>query len=162
MPDLKSELSKVITSWNDDMPKPTPTLTTPTLGRRVTANSTRITFNYVRDNPGVTRSEAIAGLERLGVGLSSSSSLIAVMVKRGNIRKADDGGLFAMQPEYAPMPVLKPRVKKVKAAEPVVEAPKLIELSKLSMTWDAETLLNNLSIKQARMLYDELRMIFGG
>ena len=29
-------------------------------------------------------------------------------------------------------------------------------------TPSAETLLNNLSIKQARALYDELRKIFGG
>jgi hypothetical protein len=28
--------------------------------------------------------------------------------------------------------------------------------------WSVETLLNNLSIKQARALYDELRKIFGG
>jgi hypothetical protein len=31
----------------------------------------------------------------------------------------------------------------------------------MSMTLDAETLLNNLSIVQARALYDELRKIFG-
>jgi hypothetical protein len=156
MPDLKSELSKVITSWNDDMPTPTPT--TSNLGRRITANSTRITFNYVRDNPGVTRSEAVAELDRLGVKLSSSSSLIAVMVKRGNIRRADDGGLFATQPEYKPLSVLKPRVT-TKKAPPVVEAPTPVQINS---AWDAETLLNNLSIKQARALYDELRKIFGG
>jgi hypothetical protein len=28
--------------------------------------------------------------------------------------------------------------------------------------WDAEVVLNILSIKQARALYDELRKIFGG
>jgi hypothetical protein len=32
----------------------------------------------------------------------------------------------------------------------------------INAAWDAETLLNNLSIKQARALYDELRKIFGG
>jgi len=32
----------------------------------------------------------------------------------------------------------------------------------INSAWDAETLLNNLSIKQARALYDELRKIFGG
>ena len=39
---------------------------------------------------------------------------------------------------------------------PVAAAPQM------SMTLDAETLLNNLSIVQARALYDELRKIFGG
>jgi len=153
MPDLKSELSKVINSWETDMPN------TPETGRRITTNSTRLTFNYVRDNPGVTRAAAVAGLTKLGVKLSSSTSLITVMLARGNLRTVNDG-LFTTQAEYAPLPKIE-KPKKAKPA-PVVEAPKPVEPVQISTTWDAETVLNNLSIKQARALYDELRTIFGG
>lgn len=153
MPDLKSELSKVINSWETDMPS------TPKTGRRITTNSTRITFNYVRDNPGVTRAAAVAGLTKLGVKLSSSTSLITVMLARGNLRAVNDG-LFTTQAEYAPLPKIK-KPKKAKP-EPVVEAPKAPEPVQINAAWDAETLLNNLSVKQALALYNELRTIFGG
>lgn len=153
MPDLKSELAKVINSWETDMPNTSDT------GHRITTNSTRLTFNYVRDNPGVTRAAAVAGLTKLGVKLSSSTSLITVMLARGNLRTVNDG-LFATQAEYVPLPKIK-KPKKAKPA-PVVEAPKPVEPVQINITWDADTVLNNLSIKQARALYDELRTIFGG
>lgn len=156
MPDLKSELAKVINSWETDMPT-----TTPQIGRKITTNSTRITFNYVRDNPGVNRADAIKALTKMGVKESSSTSLITVLLARGNLRLAAGNALFAAQKEYVPLPKVKPKVKKAKP-EPVVEAPKAPEPVQIVTTWDAETLLNNLSIKQARALYDELRTIFGG
>ena len=152
MPDLKSELSKVITSWNDPMP---PTIAE--TGHKITTNSTRITFNYVRDNPGKTRAEAIAALTELGVKVNSSTSLLTVLIARGNIRVAN-GRMFVAQAEYKSIPNPKPRGT-TKKAPPVVEAPTPVQINS---AWDAETLLNNLSIKQARALYDELRKIFGG
>jgi hypothetical protein len=160
MPDLKSELSKVINSWETPVATPTPTYAPS--GHRTTTNSTRTTFNYVRDNPGMTRAEVIAGLAKVGVKLGSSSSLIATLVARGNLRLTSGGLLFATQKEYKPLPNPKTRVVKKKAA-PVVEAP--VETPKASEAdrqfMDADTLLNHLSIKQARALYDELRKIFG-
>ena len=44
----------------------------------------------------------------------------------------------------------------------IVRKPKAEPTPQINAAWDAETLLNNLSIKQARALYDELRKIFGG
>ena len=149
MPDLKSEMHKVINSWSEEAPTKAET------GHSITSNSTRATFNYVRDNPGVTRESAVAALERMGVPQGSSTSLLSTMVTRGNIRKTVDGALFAAQPEYKPLPNPKPK------AAPV-EAPKAPEPVQLNAAWDADTLLNHLSIKQARALYDELRKIFGG
>jgi hypothetical protein len=158
MPDLKSELSKVITAWNDDVP------TSPTNigGHRITSNSTRTTFNYVRDNPGVTSTEATVALEKLGVKAGSSTSLLSTMVARGNLRKTASGALFAAQKEYVPIKGTRVQKSKTKAVAPVVDDPKPIEAVQINAAWDAETLLNSLSIKQARALYDELRKIFGG
>lgn len=147
MPDLKSEMAKVINSWSDEAPTKAET------GHPITTNSTRATFEYVRDNPGVTREDAVAALSRRGVKAGSSTSLLSVMVTRGNIRKTVDGALFAAQAEYKPITKPKPApVEEPKAPEPV----------QINSAWDADTLLNHLSIKQARALYDELRKIFGG
>jgi hypothetical protein len=163
MPDLKSELSKVITSWNTDMPT---TDATPTIinGRAVTTNATRATFNYVRDNPGVTSTQATNALHSTGVPKGSSTSLLSVMVSRGNIRKDADGKLFAVQQEYKSIKAAKPKAPK--PAVVVVEPPKPVEpvetAPQINSEWDVDVMLNNLSIKQARALYDELRKIFGG
>lgn len=155
MPDLKSELSKVITSWNDDMP----TNTTPTItrinGRKITTNATRATFNYVRDNPGVTRVAATIALAKLGVKPSSSTSLISVMVARGNLRATPDGSLFSVQTEYAPIkPPKKP--KSVKTLTPVTP-PEPVE----PVEWTVESVIGHLNVRQAMAVYGELRGIFG-
>ncbi len=156
MPDLKSELSKVINSWE------TP-VSTETSHHKITTNSTRLTFDYVRDNPGITRSAAVAGLNRAGVPMGSSTSLLATMIARGNIRMTAEGALFAAQPEYKPLPKPKsdkPKVKKVKAAP--AEAPKAPEPVQTNAAWSADAFINTLSVKQALALYNELRTIFGG
>ena len=151
MPDLKSELSKVINSWETNVPT-----TTPQIGRKITTNSTRITFNYVRDNPGVTRVAATIALAKLGVKPSSSTSLISVMVARGNLRVMPDGSLFSVQTEYAPINPLK-KPKSVKTLTPV-PPPEPVE----PVEWTVESVIGNLNIRQARAVYDELRKIFGG
>lgn len=159
MPDLKSEMFKVINQWNDDdMPTtPAPTMT-PTNGRQITANSTRLTFNYVRDNPGVTRVEAMIALEKLGVKQSSSTSLLSVMTARGNLRKSADGGLFVTQNEYAPIPQFKP-VKTSKKPAPVPQ-PEVV--APTPQEWTVESVIGNLNVRQALAVYMELRNVFGG
>lgn len=183
MPDLKSELAKVINSW--DTPTPTPVknmqTSTPTLvpapvrthtefGRPITNNATRITFNFVRDNPGVTRPGAIAELTKRGVKVSSSTSLITVMLARGNLRLSN-GGLFATQSEYSPLPAPKPqpKAKPAPVAKPaVVETPVAAPVQPVAPTyatpaeWTVASVVDSLNVRQAMAVYDELRKIFGG
>lgn len=58
--------------------------------------------------------------------------------------------------------VINPKPSAGIAALPTKPAPKVEAAPQINSSWDAETLLNHLSIKQARALYDELRKIFGG
>ena len=161
MPDLKTELSKVLDEWN----KPeTTTMTMP--HQKITNNATRATFNKVAENPGSTRSEVVAMLLTDGYKMSSTTSLLTQLLARGNIRSLN-GKLFANQNEYKPMeritPIKHRVVKDVPKAVPVVAVEEKPEPAvQINAAWDADTLLNNLSIKQARALYDELRKIFGG
>jgi hypothetical protein len=172
MPDLKSELSKVLNEWN---PSETTTMTQPTapVYFSVTNNVTRVTFEYVRDNPGKTRIEVAKALEAQGFKPGSVSSLLGQMIKQGMMRESAHL-LYATTNEYTPLKGSK--AMKALAAKPQEQQRKVVKLvnpntgkalnsqptPQINSAWDAETLLNNLSIKQARALYDELRKIFGG
>jgi len=172
MPDLKSELSKVISSWDNPTPPVQQTQPQPAMHHNVTSNVTLATFNYVRDNPGKTRIDVANAMLALGCKKSSSTSLLSLMVKQGHVRETQ-GLLYANIPAYKPLKSarafakatgikLNPRKSKAKVeAEVKVEAP-APAAPQINSAWDAETLLNHLSIKQARALYDELRTIFGG
>ena len=154
MPDIQSELSKVLNEWN----QPETTMT-----HKITNNVTRATFNKVAENPGSTRAEIVAMLLTDGYKDASTTSLLTQMLARGNIRSLN-GKLFTNQNEYKPMKRITPIKRRVKKPKPVVvvDVPEVAAAKPVEIPWDADTILNRLSIKQARALYDELRKIFGG
>jgi hypothetical protein len=132
-------------------------------GHPISTNSTRKVFDAVRDNPGLARKDVIHLVDGKGVPRNSSTSLITQLVARGNIR-VSNGLLYATQSVYTPLKRTTPTTRKrkpavVEVSGPVAEPTPAVQINS---AWDAETLLNNLSIKQARALYDELRTIFGG
>lgn len=157
MPDIQSEMSKVLNEWN----KPETTMT------NITNNVTRATFNKVAENPGSTRAEIVNMLLTDGYKDASTTSLLTQMLAKGNIRSIN-GKLFTNQNEYKPMKRIIPTKHRVKKPEPVVvvetpvEPVAVVAVKPVEVSLDADTLLNNLSIKQARALYDELKKIFGG
>jgi hypothetical protein len=171
MPDIKTALEKALNDWEPPVPIPPPAPAKPYF--TVTNNVTRITFDYVRDNPGKTRKEVATALEVQGFKTSSVTSLLGQMVKQGAMRESAHL-LYVTASEYAPLKSSK-KVKEM-AAKPQEQQRKVVKLvntrtgevlnptpaPQINAAWDAETLLNNLSIKQARALYDELRKIFGG
>lgn len=142
---------------------------------QTTNNVTRATFDYVKNNPGNTRTQIVAALAAQGFKRGSTGSLLGQMVKQGLLREAN-GTMFAAKDTYTPLktsrnkeqvkPVVKPAVKPVAKKVQAKPRPQFIPPAEapvqINAAWDAETLLNNLSIKQARALYDELRKIFGG
>lgn len=155
MPDLKSEMAKVLQAWED------PTITQGT--KRITTNSTRRTFNFVRDNPGLTKAQAVAALAKEGVLSNSSTSLLSTFIINGNVRESN-GLLYANQAEYTPLPrpTAKPMRKRhdtapvgidtlVKSSEPVA-----------ATTPDVRSMIATMNVMQAREMYDELKTIFGG
>lgn len=108
MPDLKTELTKVINQWTNQeeqaimqITQPEqPTNTAPTPAPA--ANATRATFEYIRDNEGVNRDTLTKALTLRGFKPRSVSSLCAQMVKQRLVREVG-GGLFVNQQEYAPL-----------------------------------------------------------
>ena len=172
MPDIKTALEKALNEWE---PEPMPETIPSKPYFTVTNNVTRITFEYIRDNPGKTRKEVCNALFEKGFKHSSTTTLIGQMIKQYHARESQ-GLLYATSDHYVPLKGAKAWANLQASAQrkhvtlvskstgkvlnprpaPVKETPQI------NSAWDAETLLNNLSIKQARALYDELRKIFGG
>jgi hypothetical protein len=173
MPDIASALQKALSDWEPTpTPTPTPTPVTPTTKPyfSVTNNVTRVTFDYVRDNPGKTRKEVAVALEKQGYKPSSVTSLLGQMVKQGLFRESANL-LYVTTGEYTPLK----SSKKMKAVAEKQQAPqrKVVTITRraapevaptphIDSLLDPVMLLNNMSIRQARALYDELRKIFGG
>lgn len=123
MPDiqtaLKAALSTTLREWDDDgeeSPQTSSTIST-TINNSVSApsqkpimlnqhkitnNVSRVTFNYVKDNPGSTRQEIIRELGHQGFGKGSISSLLAQM-RRSKMIHDTNGLWYADVKEYEPI-----------------------------------------------------------
>ena len=201
MPDIKTEMSKVLTAWEkdaQDLLKPPKSIKKTPDGKIVftkTNNITEETFNYVRDNPGQTATQIYAGLTARGFKESSASSLLSQFRRQGLIRRDEQLRFYANQQTYTPIKASKTfkaeqvRQAKVLRAEKARQAKALKAKAKAKAqpssqgiaalkaeaggkvtgvtssvvtAWDADTIINNIGLKQARALYDELKKIFGG
>jgi hypothetical protein len=180
MPDIKTALEQALakaqpatqlpTDWDDEGGEAAiETITTKakeaTMPRHfftTTNNVTRATFDFVLNNPGKTRIEIARRLAEQGFAKGSTSSLLGQFIKQGQIAERD-GFLFAQQAEYRPLKTSQRKPAVVAAPVPKVTKPEPApQIAAFDVAWNAENLLNSLSIKQARALYDELRKIFGG
>jgi len=133
MPDIqtafKSALTKTLTEWDDDegtnvpvpsSKQPVSISSVPTQGIpmkktfNVTNNVSRVTFEYIKNNPGSTRKEIIQALEYQGFGGGSVSSLIAQM-RRNKMIHENSGLHYADIEEYRPIKTLKAMNKETDA-----------------------------------------------
>ena len=197
----RSGLNKVIDQWDDEpkagnapvtatKPDATPATTAERAyppaqphvemrnGRKVfavTTNTSRATFEQIRDNPGRTRIDTTKAVVAKGHKKSSVQSLIGQMLRQGQVRMQSDL-LYAVGAEFQPIKFADRRplperkvvvVQRRKAPEPApaptpaLAPAKPYEAPFLNAGWNAATILDHLSIKQARALYDELKNIFG-
>ena len=126
MPDmqtaLKTALRTTLQEWDDDgesfphspsvQPVSVPPAPQPTQGIpvkktfNITNNISRVTFDYIKNNPGSTRKEIIEALEHQGFAGGSTSSLVAQM-RRNNMIHETNNLYYADIPEYRPIKSLK-------------------------------------------------------
>ena len=172
MPSLQLELKKLENLSFDDegSDKPNGRTTLPQ-AFKTTNNVSRETFNYIRDNPGLTRSQVGGLMEKKGFNKASVISLMTQFIKQGMVQLSN-GGMVANQPEYTPLKapaktfkhkkpsndVLPPPQKKV--AKVTASPTSAIYISSVN-THSAKDLLAIMTIFQAREVYDELKKIFG-
>jgi hypothetical protein len=72
----------------------------------ITNNISRVTFDYIKNNPGSTRKEIIQALEHQGFAGGSTSSLIAQM-RRNKMVHETNNAYYADIAEYRPIKSLK-------------------------------------------------------
>ena len=210
MPDIqtafKQALSKTLADWDDEGEAPSvqpvsasfsqPTQPTQEIPVKktfnVTNNISRVTFDYIKNNPGSTRKEIIEALEHQGFAGGSTSSLIAQM-RRNKMVHETNNLYYADIAEYRPIKSLKAIKKMEEAAAPpkrkytkrdvtgigallkerldstpmpiVSEhiAPKQKGfLTTLVRTRSPEDILKDMTVYQAHELYTHLKKMFGG
>jgi hypothetical protein len=162
MPDLKSELSKVIKAWDAE---PTPTTMTTPHRFQTTNNVSRITFDFARDNFGLTRSEIATALEEQGHNRKSTTSLLGQMIMSGMLREDENKHVIACQDEYTPIKpglIKKARAKAKRASKKVAPAPVVEPVQAVTPEWTVESVIGSLNVRQAMAVYMELRALFGG
>ena len=155
MPDLQTELSKVINEWEAPMQT-----TTPTQSVEATTNMSRSTFEFVQQNPGLTRRVVVNHLATRGFKATSTTSLLTQMLRSGLIKLVDER-LFATQKNYRPLKLYvarNPVHKRANATQRQAHAEPAATVTPPRPT--SKDLLASLSISEARALYDELYKIF--
>jgi hypothetical protein len=210
MPDIqtafKVALSRTLQQWDDEGEPPSiqpvsasfsqPTQPTQEIPVKktfnITNNISRVTFDYIKNNPGSTRKEIIEALEHQGFAGGSTSSLIAQM-RRNNMIHETNNAYYADIAEYRPIkslkalkkmdaPIAPPKRKYEKKSVtgigallkerldstpmPIVSehtAPKQRGfMTTLVRTRSPEDILKDMTVYQARELYDHLKQMFGG
>lgn len=142
---------------------------------RITSNVSRITFNFVRGNPGLTQVQVVDRLELQGFKPASVTSLLSQMRRAGMILTAANGGLTTAQEEYTPISAA--ALRQSRDADNSARRHKRIELVSTrtgevlnlpnphparpaAPEFDTQALLNSWSIVQARAVYDALKEVF--
>lgn len=175
MPDIQTEMQKILQAW--DQPETTET-TKETTVFKPTNNVTQATFNFVRDNSGCARNDAIRILVAQGHKKSSVSSLLGQMLRQGHIYKDSDGLLRPNGKEYTPIKssktiakreakVKKPKTSKVRTSmtnEPSAESLGLaaLVLDHTPIRTSIDVIMDTVSLNDAHELYRRLHLYFGG
>jgi hypothetical protein len=169
MPDLKTEMQKILHAWEQpetiEQPKKS-TMFKPT------NNVTKATFNFIRDNSGCSRNDAIRLLVLQGHKKSSVSSLIGQMLRQGHIWKDGDDLLRPNAKEYTPIKstktlankAKKPKTFKLKTSDVGIDAlvSEPILDHKLDMRTNIDIIMDTVSLNDAHELYRRLHLYFGG
>ena len=174
MPDLKTEMQKILHAW--EQPETTEQPKESTVFKP-TNNVTKATFNFIRDNSGCARNDAIRILVAQGHKKSSVSSLLGQMLRQGHIYKDSDGLLRPNGKTYTPIKssktiakreakVKKPKTFKLKTSgglaalvnEPVAQAFE----HRPDIRTSIDVIMDTVSLNDAHELYRRLHLYFGG
>jgi hypothetical protein len=171
MPDIKTALSGILSEWELDNQQQENQVETPQQKPyfNVTNNVTRATFEYVKANPVSSFKDISDALERRGYKRASIGSLLTQFIKSGLCTRDENNRYSTAVAEYAPMKA-KSKLKPIHAKQVIQKAKAtrgegiaaLSPQPTVKLVWDADTVINNIGLKQAHALYIELGKYFGG
>ena len=169
MPDIKTALSGILSEWELDNQQQEKQVKTQQPYFNVTNNVTRATFEYIKTNPKSASGDVCRALEKRGYKAASVGSLLTQFIKSGLCTRDENNRYSVAVAEYVPMKA-KAKLKPIRAKQ-VIEKAKatrgegiaaLSPQPTVKLVWDADTVINNIGLKQAHALYKELGKYFGG
>jgi len=176
MPDIKTALSSALKEW--DKPNTTNNTEEKQMDSRsnmpqtfkITNNIARMTFEYVRDNPGLKSKQVGQHFASLGFKPHSAIAMMSASVSNGIMRRDENSRYYTTANEYRPLKKIKPKdtpsvsIKKPKA--PVTQQGIKALLPEPTRTVEPELtndyILSKLDVRQALSLYRDLINIFTG
>ena len=173
MPDLKTALTTALSSWEKDDQQIQQEKKMKALPQafKPTNNVTQELFDFVKNNPNLNGAEIRDRMVARGFKSGSVGSLLTQFYKQGQFVKDHNNRYRVVVPAYTPLKSTKKFRAEGKRKNKIVTvktkpsnegiaalAPQVTATSQ----WDAETIINNIGLKQARALYDELKKLFGG
>lgn len=189
MPDLQTALKNAIEAWEPSpADKPFQQPKEKTMSNKVTFpiknNVTRVVFDYVKLHPGTTAAAACKDLVKNGYKDSSVTALMAQFVRAGLAVRDNNHGYRVVVDEYIPMkasqkytkkPKVHTKVKPTKvekaervepqsdgiaALQPEATAKRVTNI--LVFGKSPEDVIKNMTVFQAKELYEYLKKLFGG
>lgn len=166
MADMKTELTKVINSWDDE---PTTDNTIPEVPQVEIKPGTSVSqavFDYVRDNPNVTRLQVAQALSSCGYRETTVVALVSQFVRQKLFAMGEGKRLTATRKTYMPMYHKHPR-EAMHNAPVAVPTPVSLAVQPpakwvtVDVSWSTESIIDKLNIRQARAVYDELHTLLG-
>jgi len=176
MPDIKTALESALKEWEPPAEGTVIEAAAPASAPKTPRNMTRDCFTMVRDNPGITRTNAVQRLEAMGHKPTSTTSILSQMVKTKMITEVGHGILSTKRKNYTPLQTkvrkvdkAKPQPKAVvaKAPAPSVAAPQPEPTHTLAPTLQrvseghVDAWMDTIPLKVAREIYLRLDAIFG-
>lgn len=180
MPDIQSELSKVLNEWDKDEP----VINQPKEKRMfpVKNNVSHETYNHIHTNPGLTTAEITAAMVAKGFKESSVSTLVYQMRLAGRVRRDEDSKIYSIAPtlkpikaselkaarkaKAAPAKPAKPKKQTATSSEGIAalqpQAKPTTQAKVERITVDLDEWINEVPLMQARMVYLKLKAIFEG
>ena len=164
MPDIQTEMQKILQAWEQPETTQQPPKDTPMFTK--TIGVSEASFNIVRDQPGLPKKEYLQLLERKGFKKASTSSILSQMVKQGHIWVDSSGFLNPNQAEYTPIKAassFNKKAKKVKTFKVKTSEPKgITSLVATPVTTDrVQEIMNTISLPDAKRLHKTLNDYFG-
>ena len=173
-------LSQEINAWDEEE-------TTRTTAKRlfpVRNNVARETFNMVKTNPGLPAMQYVEMLNKKGFKESSTTSILSQLVRTGQVARNDvTRTLVVAQPEYTPIknlskakPQATPRKQRkveekkagnthqssvgIAALKNETAEPKGVTSIILQRNWTPESVIDKLTLPQAKQLFEALSKYF--
>jgi hypothetical protein len=174
MADMKSELTKVISAWEDKPETDDATDNTipevPQMSTKTNASVSQTVFDYVRDNPNVSRKHVANVLSQRGYLETTVTALVSQFIRQKLFVFGVGKGLIVTRKTYTPMyhkdnkpakPAAPQGIASIQVPEPAPRPQWIPPPPETVSAWTVESVVDKLNIRQARAVYNELRALLG-